>query len=96
MTFLLNKIVVKYNGTGNECKKLPDLLGLLVDFGDTEDNLFVLFSLVFCCAVESNEVEHLAHTGADAVAIVIFEFGGGEVGCGVSDHVVIDKVIVAR
>ena len=44
--------------------------------------------------VKSNEIEHLAHTGADAVAVVAFELRGGEVGGGVGDHVVVDKVIV--
>ena len=45
--------------------------------------------------IKGNKIEHLSHTGANAVAVVAFELGGGEVGGGVGDHVVIDKVIVS-
>ncbi len=45
--------------------------------------------------IEGNEIEHFAHTGTDTVAVVAFELGGGQVGCGVGNHVVIDKVVVA-
>ena len=53
-----------------------------------------LFSFVFSSTIKCNQIEHLSHTGADTVAVVAFELGGGEVGGGVSDHVVIDKVVV--
>ena len=56
--------------------------------------MYFLFSLVFGCTVKGNKIEHFTHTGADTVAVVAFKLGGGKVGGGVSDHVVIDKVVV--
>lgn len=46
--------------------------------------------------VEGDEVEHGAHSGADAVAIGVFDFGGGEVGGDVGLHFLGYKQIVAR
>ena len=57
--------------------------------------MYFLLSLVFGGAVKCNKVKHLPHAGADTVAVVAFELGGGEVGGGVGNHVVIDKVVVA-
>ena len=37
-------------------------------------------SFVFFVGAEGDEVEHLSHAAADAVAVVGFYFGGGEVG----------------
>lgn len=45
--------------------------------------------------VEGDEVEHGAHSGADTVAIGIFDFGGGEVGCDVGLHFFGHKEVVA-
>ncbi len=56
--------------------------------------MYFLFSFVLCRTVKGNKIEHLAHTGAYAVAIVAFELGGGKVGGGVGDHVIIYKVVV--
>jgi len=55
----------------------------------------ILLPLIFRSTVECNKVKHLPHTGADTVTVVVFELGGGEIGGGMGNHVVIDKVIVA-
>ena len=55
-----------------------------------------LLSFVFGVAIKGNEIKHLAHTGADTVAVVAFELGGGEVGGGMSHHVIVDKMVISR
>ncbi len=58
--------------------------------------MYFLFSFVFCRTVKGNKIEHLPHAGADAVAVVALELGGGEVGSCMSNHVIVDKVIISR
>ena len=56
-----------------------------------------LFALTFilCFFIEGDEVEHGSHSGTEAVAVVVFDFGGGKVGGDVRDGFVFDKLFVS-
>ena len=54
----------------------------------------VELSFVLCFFIEGDEVEHGSHSGAESVAVVVFDFGGGKVGGDVRDGFVFDKLFV--
>tara|TARA_R110002111_G_scaffold29588_3_gene61816 strand:+ start:1301 stop:1555 length:255 start_codon:yes stop_codon:yes gene_type:complete len=53
-----------------------------------------LLSFILCFFIEGDEVKHGSHSGTEAVAVVIFDFGGGKVSGDVRDGFVFDKLFV--
>ena len=44
--------------------------------------------------VKGDEVKHLTHSGAESVAVVVFDLGGGKVSGDVRDGFIFDKMFI--